>query len=80
MGLADLLEDNGLLLSIYGGRTGLTLDRRPENDPEAVVLVVVPVQKRHHPLAFFVLSGQLTTAVFRLVFIRSTTGFRAGFV
>lgn len=63
MGLTSLLVDIGSLLADCAGGSAVTLMGRDEFDAAMAVPVVVPVDKRRHPLAGLVLAAERTAGV-----------------
>jgi hypothetical protein len=58
----------------------VTLDGRHELDPALVVPVVVPVDKRPHPLAVLVFGGKWLAGVIKPGLHRPEQGFGVGVV
>ena len=58
----------------------MTLLRRYELDAAVAVLLVVPVDKRRHPLTGLVLAGERLTRVISPILHRPEQGFRVGVV
>ena len=56
--------------------TVVTLDGRHELDAAVAVLVVVPVDERHHPLTGLVFGGKWLAGVFRPILHRPEQRFR----
>ncbi len=75
MSLAGLLVDIGSLLAHCGGSTAVTLMRRDEFDAAVAVPMVVPVDKRRHPLTRPLFAGKRPTGVVGPVLDRAEQGF-----
>ena len=74
--LASLFVDDSPLSADLHGLSAVTLQRRYELDTAVAVPVVVPVHKRHHPLAGFFPAGEWAAWVIRTVFGSPEQGFR----
>ena len=75
MGLTGFLVDIRALLADRRGGTAVALMGRDEFDAAVVVPVVVPVDKRRHPLACLVFAGKWPPGVVGTVLDRSEQGF-----
>ena len=71
-GLVDLCP---LLANVLGG-SALALLGCHKFDAAVAVLVVVPINKRHHPFAGLLLAGKGPAGVIRMVFDRTEQRFR----
>ena len=80
MSLARLLVDDSAVTTDLDGLTAVTLLRRHELDAAVAVPMVVPVDKRRHPLAGLVLAGKWPSRVIRPVLRCAEQRFGVGVV
>jgi len=80
IGLASSLNDHCSLLANGLGGSAVALVERHKFDAAVAVLVVVPINERHHPFAGLLLAGKGPAGVIRPVFDRTEHGFRINFI